>query len=115
MEPEGSMGDSVTRELSHDSARSETPSTHRSSMRGTWEILPTSSGQHRLERSGNALGDKLDRHDARKSDGGIVPQKHSNKAQAAKDVEGRPATKRNIQHAAAGRTQRRETASIGCT
>lgn len=113
METEGNMNDGVSREPSLDSARSETPSTHRSSMRGTWEILPASNGDHQLERSGNASGGKSDRYVGRKSDDGIVLQKHPNNAHAAEGVEGRPSTKRNIEQAAAGRTQSRETASIG--
>lgn len=113
MDTEGNMSDGASRESSLNSARSETPSTHRSSMRGTWEILPASSGGDPLERSENAYGEKSERDTGRKSDDGIVPQKHSNKAQAAESVEGRPSTKRNIGQAAAGRTQSRETASIG--
>src|SRR6516225_5660600 len=40
MGTEGDTGDGVRRESSLDPARSETPSTHRRSMHGTWEIPP---------------------------------------------------------------------------
>jgi hypothetical protein len=42
-----------------------------------------------------------------------MPQKHSNKAQAVEGVEGTPSSKRNTEQVAAGRTQSRETTSIG--
>lgn len=113
MDTEGNMSNGVSRESLLNFARSETSSTHQSSMRGTWEILPASNGEQPLERSENAYGEKSERGAGRKSDGGIVLEKHSNKAQAAESVEGRPSTKRNIKPTAAGRTQSRETASIG--
>src|SRR5215831_4023156 len=39
MGTEGNTGDGVRRESSLDPARSETPSTHRCSIHGTWEIV----------------------------------------------------------------------------
>ena len=110
MGTEGNTGDDVSRESSLDPARSETPSTHRSFMHGTWEIPPLSSVE-RLEPSGNATGDKPDGNEGGKSDGGVVPRKRSNTAQAVETVEGRLPTKRNALRAAAVRTQSRASAS----
>ena len=102
MGTEGDTGDGVRRESSLDPARSETPSTHRRSMHGTWEIPPQSSAD-RLDLSGNATGDEPGRNRGGKSDGGIVLKKQPNAAQAAEAVEGRPSTKRNALGAAAVR------------
>lgn len=110
MGTEGNTGDDVSRESSLDPARSETPSTHRSFMHGTWEIPPLSSAE-RLEPSGNATGDKPDVNQGGKSDGSVVPRKRSNTAQAVETVEGRLPTKRNALRAAAVRTQSRASAS----
>ena len=94
MGTEGNTGDGVRREPSLDPARSETPSTHRSSMHGTWEI-PLQSSADRLDLSGNATGDEPDGNRGGKSDDGVVLGKQPNAAQAAEAVEGRPSTKRN--------------------
>lgn len=110
MGTEGNTGDGATRESSLDPARSETPSTHRSFMHGTWEIPPQCSAD-RLDLSGNATGDEPDGNDGGKSDGGVVPKKCSNATQVAESVEGRPSTKRNALRAAAVRTQSRDAAS----
>jgi RNA-directed DNA polymerase len=101
MVTEGNMGDDVKRESSSDPARSETPSTHRSLMRGTWEI-PLQSSAERLDSSGNATGDEPDGRRGGKSDDGVLPKKQPNAAQATEAVEGRPSTKRNTLRAARG-------------
>ena len=106
------MGDGVKRESSLDPARSETPSTHRSFMHGTWEI-PLQSGAERLDLSGKATGNEPDGNRGGKSDDGVLPKKQPNAAQAAEAVEGRPSTKRNTVRAAAVRTQSRVAASSG--
>ena len=110
MGTEGDTGDGVRRESSLDPARSETPSTHRRSMHGTWEIPPQSSAD-RLDLSGNATGDEPGGNRGGKSDGGIVLKKQPNAARAVEVVEGRPSTKRNALWAAAVRTQSRVSAS----
>ena len=112
MGTEGDTGDGVRRESSLDPARSETPSTHRRSMHGTWEIPPQSSAD-RLDLSGNATGDEPGGNRGGKSDGGIVLKKQPNAARAVEVVEGRPSTKRNALWAAAVRTQSRVSASPG--
>ena len=112
MGTEGNTGDGVRRESLLDPARSETPSTHRSSMHGTWEIPPQSSAD-RLDLSGNATGDEPGGNGGGKSDDGVVLGKQPNGAQAAEAVEGRPSTKRNALWAAAVRTQSRVSASPG--
>lgn len=104
------MGDGVKRESSLSPARSETPSTHRSFMHGTWEIPPQSSAE-RLDLSGKATGDEPDGNRGGKSDDGVLPKKQPNATQAAEAVEGRPSTKRNTVRAAAVRTQSRVAAS----
>jgi len=104
------MGDGVKRESSLSPARSETPSTHRSLMHGTWEIQPQSSAE-RLDLSGKATGNEPDGNRGGKSDDGVLPKKQPNAAQAAEAVEGRPSTKRNTMRAAAVRTQSRVAAS----
>jgi RNA-directed DNA polymerase len=110
MGTEGNMGDGVKRESSLSPARSETPSTHRSFMRGTWEI-PLQSSAERLDLSGKATGNEPDGNRGGKSDDGVLPKKQPNAAQAAEAVEGRPSTKRNTVRAAAVRTQSRAAAS----
>jgi RNA-directed DNA polymerase len=110
MDTEGNMGDGVKRESSLSPARSETPSTHRSLMHGTWEIPPQSSAE-RLDLSGKASGNEPDGNRGGKSDDGVLPKKQPNAAQAAEAVEGRPSTKRNTVRAAAVRTQSRAAAS----
>src|ERR1035438_7423132 len=110
MGTEGNMGDGVKRELSLSPARSETPSTHRSLMYGTWEI-PLQSSAERLDLSGKATGNEPDGNRGGKSDDGVLPKKQPNAAQAAEAVEGRPSTKRNTVRAAAVRTQSRVAAS----
>jgi group II intron reverse transcriptase/maturase len=110
MGTEGNMGDGVKRELSLSPARSETPSTHRSLMHGTWEI-PLQSSAERLDLSGKATGNEPDGNRGGKSDDGVLPKKQPNAAQAAEAVEGRPSTKRNTVRAAAVRTQSRVAAS----
>jgi len=104
------MGDGVKRESSLSPARSETPSTHRSFMHGTWEI-PLQSSADRLDPSGKATGNEPDGNSGGKSDDGVLPKKQPNAAQAAEAVEGRPSTKRNTLRAAAVRTQSRVAAS----
>ena len=104
------MGDGVKRESSLSPARSETPSTHRSLMHGTWEI-PLQSSAERLDLSGKATGNEPDGNRSGKSDDGVLPKKQPNAAQAAEAVEGRPSTKRNTVRAAAVRTQSRVAAS----
>jgi RNA-directed DNA polymerase len=104
------MGDGVKRESSLSPARSETPSTHRSLMHGTWEI-PLQSSAERLDLSGKATGNEPDGNRGGKSDDGVLPKKQPNAAQAAEAVEGRPSTKRNTVRAAAVRTQSRVAAS----
>ncbi len=104
------MGDGVKRESSLSPARSETPSTHRSLMHGTWEI-PLQSSAERLDLSGKATGNEPDGNRGGKSDDGVLPKKQPNAAQAAEVVEGRPSTKRNTVQAAAVRTQSRAAAS----
>jgi len=104
------MGDGVKRESSLSPARSETPSTHRSLMHGTWEI-PLQSSAERLDLSGKATGNEPDGNRGGKSDDGVLPKKQPNAAQAAEAVEGRPSTKRNTVWAAAVRTQSRVAAS----
>ena len=104
------MGDGVKRESSLSPARSETPSTHRSLMHGTWE-LPLQSSAERLDLSGKATGNEPDGNRGGKSDDGVLPKKQPNAAQAAEAVEGRPSTKRNTVRAAAVRTQSRVAAS----
>src|SRR4029077_19443718 len=81
----------VKRESSLDPARSETPSTHRSFMHGTWEI-PLQSSAERLDLSGKATGNEPDGNRGGKSDDGVLPEKQPNAAQAAEAVEGRPST-----------------------
>jgi hypothetical protein len=103
MDTEGNMGDGVKRESSLSPARSETPSTHRSLMHGTWEIPPQSSAE-RLDLLGKASGNEPDGNRGGKSDEGVLPKKQPNAAQAAEAVEGRPSTKRNTVRAAAVRT-----------
>ena len=110
MGTEGKMGDGVKRESSLSPARSETPSTHRSFMHGTWEI-PLQSSAERLDLSGKATGNEPDGNRGGKSDDGVLPKKQPNAAQAAEAVEGRPSTKRNTVRAAAVRTQSRVAAS----
>ena len=104
------MGDGVKRESSLSPARSETPSTHRSFMHGTWEI-PLQSSAERLDLSGKASGNEPDGNRGGKSDDGAVPKKQPNAARVAEAVEGRQSTKRNTLRAAAVRTQSRATAS----
>lgn len=104
------MGDGVKRESSLSPARSETPSTHRSLMHGTWEI-PLQSSAERLDLSGKATGNEPDGNRGGKSDDSILPKKQPNAAQAVEAVEGRPSTKRNTVRAAAVRTQSRVAAS----
>jgi RNA-directed DNA polymerase len=104
------MGDGVRRESSLSPARSETPSTHRRFMHGTWEI-PLQSSAERLDLSGKATGNEPDGNRGGKSDDGVIPKKQPNAAQAAEAVEGRPSTKRNTVRAAAVRTQSRMAAS----
>jgi len=65
------MGDGVKRESSLDPARSETPSTHRSFMHGTWEI-PLQSSAERLDLSGKATGNEPDGNRGGKSDDGVL-------------------------------------------
>jgi hypothetical protein len=106
------MGDGVKRESSLSPARSETPSTRRSFIRGTWEIPPQSSCERR-DLSGKATGNEPDGNRSGKSDDDVLPKKQPNAAQAAEAVEGRPSTKRNTVRAAAVRTQSRVAASCG--
>jgi RNA-directed DNA polymerase len=110
MGTEGNMGDGVKRESSLSPARSETPSTHRSFMHGTWEI-PLQSSAERLDLSGKATGNEPDGNRGGKSDDCVLPKKQPNAAQAVEAVEGRPSTKRNTVRAAAVRTQSRVAAS----
>ena len=110
MGTEGNMGDGVRRESSLSPARSETPSTHRSFMHGTWEI-PLQSSAERLDLSGKATGNEPDGNRGGKSDDGVIPKKRPNAAETAEAVEGRPSTKRNTVRAAAVRTQSRVPAS----
>lgn len=104
------MDDGVKRESSFNPARSETPSTHRSFMHGTWEI-PLQSSAERLDLSGKATGNEPDGNRSGKSDDGILPKRQPNAAPAAEAVEGRPSTKRNTSRTAAVRTQSRVAAS----
>jgi hypothetical protein len=46
METEGDASGGAMRESLLDPTRSETPSTHRCSMHGTWEILSACGEQH---------------------------------------------------------------------
>ena len=86
MGTEGNMSGGVKRESSLSPARSETPSTHRSLMHGTWEIPPQSSAE-RLDLSGKASGNEPDGNRGGKSDEGVLPKKQPNAAQAAEAVE----------------------------
>lgn len=59
METEGDASGGVMRESLLDPTRSETPSTHRCSMHGTWEILPACGEQYGRHAQGTPLAISL--------------------------------------------------------
>ena len=116
---EGNTHQDATREFWCDPARSETLSMSGSYLYRSWEI---SSVPDRVLSGGAGKGNRNPAiHTDEKSDAPIVPKKPSNKeephifggAHSAEEVEGRGAAKGNAGETPAGRTQCRETASMG--
>lgn len=110
--PEGNMGHDDNRKSCPDPARSETLRMPGSFLHRSWEISAVPD-----ETRSGGTGKVNDRHPvinaAEKSDVSVVPKKLPNKAGAAEAMEERGATEGNAEEAPAGRTQSRETASMG--
>jgi len=97
------------REHRPDSAQSETPGMHGNSTRENRETPATPVREDAAGRLEKALSQKSNMHVAGESDGRIVPAKCPNNGEQApaEGMEGRRATKENIEQATAPRTQSR--------
>jgi hypothetical protein len=111
------MKGSVRRELSFDTAESETLGMCGNSMRENREALQTPTVNGRVGRSKKAKSRNVDMHVCGESDGLIVPTKRANKvhayALAAESAEGRRPAKGNALQAYLRRTQSRGCKSQG--
>jgi RNA-directed DNA polymerase len=109
---EGNMGQGNNRKSCPDPARSETLRMPGSFLHGSWEVSAVPD-----EAKSGGTGKVGDRNPvinvAEKSDAPVVPKKLPNEAGAEEAMEERGATKGNVGEAPAGRTQSRETASMG--
>lgn len=109
---EGNTRHGDNRKSCFDPTRSETLRMSGSLLHGSWEI----SGVPDATRSGGTGKVKYRNpvvNAVEKSDTPVVPKKLSNKAGAAEIMEGRGVTEGNANEPPAGRTQGRETASMG--
>lgn len=109
---EGNMGHDDNRKSCPDPARSETLCMSGSFLHGSWEVSVVPDAA-----TSGGTGKVADRNPvinaAEKSDVPVVPKKLLNEAGAEEAMEERGATEGNAGEPPAGRTQSRETASMG--